>query len=504
MDGNGATGGVVTPAPTSRFLFADQLGPHFDDGGPITFVESKGVFRKRSYHRQKAHLVLSALRHRAAADPDRITLVRAANYRAGLADLDTSAMDAVAATSRPARALQAELGFAHIHPERGWFTAPDEFTQWAKSRGRKRLLMEDWYRSVRRTHDVLMEDGEPAGGQWNFDAHNRLPPPKGETHLPVPPPWQPIEDDIDAQVRADLDSWASEGIEFLGSDGPRRFAVTRDEALAAVEDFIDNRLTLFGPYEDAVLWRDPFMAHSLLSVPLNLGLLHPSEVVDRAVRAWTEGKATIASVEGLVRQIIGWREYVWHLYWHLGAEYEESNALQATTTPPDWFAHARWEDVDAHCLKRSLQYVDELGYSHHIVRLMVLSNWATQRGYSPQAMNDWFRRAFVDGYPWVMTANVIGMGLYADGGTMATKPYVSGGAYLKKMTDFCADCRYDPKVRVGETACPFTAGYWAFMDRHREDFRGNHRMGTALRTMDKLRDLPELIDQEAARGVRAP
>jgi len=136
--------------------------------------------------------------------------------------------------------------------------------------------------------------------------------------------------------------------------------------------------------------------------------------------------------------------------------------------------------------------------------LMVLSNWATQRGYSPQAVNDWFRRAFVDGYPWVMTANVIGMGLYADGGLMATKPYISGGAYVKKMTDFCGECPYDPKVRVGEKACPFTAGYWAFLDDHRDDFAGNHRMGTALRTMDKLTDLPGLVEQERARGTGAP
>lgn len=504
MDGYRAEGGVVSTNFPARFLFADQLGPHFDDGGAITLVEAKSVFQRRAYNRQKAHLVLSALRHRAAEDSGRITLIRAGNYREGLSGLDVSAMDAVAATSRPARALQASLGFGQVHPERGWFTGPAEFAQWVEGRGRKRLLMEDWYRSVRRRHDILMDDGEPVDGRWNFDSDNRLPPPRGETHLPVPPPWQPAEDEIDAEVRADLDAWAKEGVEFLGTDGPRRFAVTREEAIQALEDFIDNRLALFGPYEDAVLWRDPFMAHSLLSVPLNLGLLHPVEVVDRAVEAWVDGRATIASVEGLIRQIIGWREYVWHLYWHLGAEYEELNALSADVHPPDWFLQAAWKEVDAHCLKRSLQYVSEIGYSHHIVRLMVLSNWATQRGYSPQVMNDWFRRAFVDGYPWVMTANVIGMGLYADGGTMATKPYVSGGAYIKKMTDFCGECRYDPKVRVGDNACPFTAGYWAFLDRHRESFRSNHRMGTALRTMDKLRDLPELLAQETARGEQAP
>lgn len=487
-----------------RFLFADQLGPHFDDGGQLLFVEAKSVFARRAYHRQKAHLILSALRHRAAEEPDRITLVRAATYRDAFKGYDPSRMTAIAATSRPARALIRDMGFGQVLPERGWFTSVAEFSDWVQRRGNKRLLLEDWYRTVRRTHGLLMEGDQPLTGRWNFDSDNRLPPPRGETHLPVPEPWRPTEDEIDAEVRTELDSWEAEGIRFLGTDGPRRFAVTRAEALAALTDFLENRLALFGPYEDAVLWRDPVMAHSLLSVPLNLGLLHPAEVVDRAVQELQDDRATVASVEGFIRQIVGWREYVWHLYWHLGESYEQENALDAQTMPPDWFLESRWEDVQAHCLRRSLQYVAELSYSHHIVRLMVLSNWATQHGYQPQVVNDWFRRAFVDGYPWVMTANVIGMGLYADGGVMATKPYVSGGAYLKKMTDFCSECRYDPKVRVGEDACPFTAGYWAFLNSHREAFAANHRMATALRTMDKLRDLDELVAQEADRGTQAP
>lgn len=246
------------------------------------------------------------------------------------------------------------------------------------------------------------------------------------------------------------------------------------------------------------------MAHSLLSVPMNLGLLHPREVVSRAIDAFDQDAATLASVEGLIRQIIGWREYVWHLYWHLGEEYLASNALGAHHRPPDWFMEAHADKVDARCLQHSLRYVRDLGYSHHIVRLMVLSNWALQHGYQPQAINDWFRRAFVDGYPWVMAANVIGMGLYADGGVMATKPYVAGGAYLNRMTDFCGGCRFNPKVRVGADACPFTAGYWAFLYAHKDDFRDNHRMATALRTMDKLTDLDELLRQESERKDEAP
>ena len=488
----------------TRWLFADQLGPHFDDGSRLLLIEAKSAFARRAYHRQKAHLILSALRHRAAQDPARITLVKADSYRAGMTNIDVSDIEGIAATSRPARRLVQSLGVRQILPERGWFTSAEEFSDWVSSRGNKRLVMEDWYRGVRTRHRVLMDADKPAGGQWNYDADNRLPPPKGHTHLPVPTPWQPEEDDIDEQVRADLDSWEREGITFIGNDGPRRFAVTRDEALTALQDFITNRLALFGPYEDAALTQDPFMAHSLLSVPMNLGLLHPREVVDGVVREWQEGRATLASTEGLVRQVIGWREYVWHLYWHLGEEYEQSNVLQASVEPPQWFMQMQTDEVQANCLHHSLSYVADLGYSHHIIRLMVLSNWALQHGYQPQVMNEWFRRAFVDGYPWVMTANVIGMGLYADGGVMATKPYISGGAYIKRMTDFCGGCRYDPKVRVGEKACPFTAGYWAFLDEHREALRGNHRMATALRTLDKLTDREQLLAQEAARGQSAP
>jgi deoxyribodipyrimidine photolyase-related protein len=498
---------AASGSDTTRWLFADQLGPHFDDGEPILLIEAKSVFSRRVYHRQKAHLILSALRHRQAEDPTRITLLHSDSYRDGLSryrEQTDHVISGIAATSRPARRLVESLSVEQVGSERGWFTQPSEFQAWVNGRGKRRLLMEDWYRTVRKDHRVLMDGEKPEGGRWNFDSENRLPPPKGHTHLPVPEPWQPVEDDIDREVRNELDAWEAEGIRFLGIDGPRRFAVTRSEAMEALEDFLDNRLLMFGPYEDAVLWRDPFMAHSLLSVPLNLGLLHPREVVERAEVRWQEGRATLASVEGLIRQIIGWREYVWHLYWHLGAGYETRNDLHAEVEPPEWFLEASADEVDAACLRHSLGYVRDLGYSHHIVRLMVLSNWGLQRGYSPQSMNDWFRRAFVDGYPWVMTANVIGMGLYADGGVMATKPYVSGGAYLKKMTDFCGDCRYNPKVRVGEDACPFTAGYWAFLNAKRELLAGNHRLATAFRTLDKLADREALIEQEQIRGEQAP
>lgn len=253
-----------------------------------------------------------------------------------------------------------------------------------------------------------------------------------------------------------------------------------------------------------MLARDPWMAHSLLSAPLNLGLLDPLEVVARAERAYREDAAPIASVEGFVRQVIGWRDFVWHLYWHVPPDYRDRNELDASEPVPDWFANLDAESVDARCLSSILADVRDHGWVHHIPRLMVLGNYALQRGWDPMQVTDWFHRAFVDGYDWVMVPNVVGMSQYADGGLLATKPYASGGAYINRMSDYCKGCRFDPRVRVGEDACPFTAGYWWFLHRNRVRLAGNARMGQTLSGLDRLSDLAELIEQEDARGGTAP
>jgi deoxyribodipyrimidine photolyase-related protein len=254
-----------------------------------------------------------------------------------------------------------------------------------------------------------------------------------------------------------------------------------------------------------MLTADDWMAHSLLSAPLNLGLLDPIEVVHRAESAYRAGDAPIASVEGFVRQIMGWRDYVWHLYWQQGDGYRRRNQLEATGRVPAWFATLDAEQtVTANCLRHVLRGVREHGWVHHIPRLMVLGNYAMQRGWRPAEVTDWFHRAFVDGYDWVMVPNVVGMSQYADGGVMATKPYAGGGAYIDRMSDFCGECSYDPKVRVGEHACPFTAGYWAFLARNRQRLQGNPRIAQPLRGLDRLKDLDELVAQERDRGSRVP
>ncbi|MFM7719195.1 MAG: cryptochrome/photolyase family protein [Actinomycetota bacterium] len=409
-------------------------------------------------------------------------------------------------TSRAAKALVRALGVEVVRNP-GFATHRDEFATWAAGRGGKRLLLEDFYRAQRARHGVLLEpDGSPAGGRWNFDADNRERPPRGRATLGAPPPLHPTEDAIDASVREDLDRWVGEGLVApIGDDGPRWFAATRDEALAALATFVASRLPGFGPHEDAMLTGDPAMAHSLLSAPMNLGLLHPLEVVRAAEAAYRAGDAPIASVEGFVRQVLGWREYVWGLAWWFGEDYRDRNALDAREPLPDW-----WLDLDADgevraaCLGSALRDVRERGWTHHIPRLMVLGNYALQRGMDPAALTDWFHRAFVDGYDWVMLPNVVGMSQWADGGEMATKPYASGGAYIDRMSDHCGGCTYDPKVRVGPTACPFTAGYWAFLERNRERFRGNHRMAQPLAGLARLRDLDAVVAQERERGTAAP
>lgn len=481
---------------------ADQLGPHFDDGGDVLLIEAQAVLARRPYHWAKAHLILSALRHRAAELGDRARYVTAEHYRDVLIPLRDSgeSLSVVNPTSWGSRALVQELGLK-ILPSRGFVSSEEFFSSWVQGKKPGSLKLENYYRHWRDASGVLMEGSQPAGGQYNYDHDNRQPPPKGAANLGLPAPWKPVEDEIDAQVREDLTTWSREGkITLLGRDGPRRFAATRQEALAALADFVETRLMDFGPFEDASLMGDDVMAHSLLSVPLNLGLLHPQEVIDACVNAYDQGKAPLGSVEAIVRQIAGWRDWVWHLYWHLGEDYvQKSNYLDAHVDLPQQFWDLDGENVSAKCMSHVLKSVGDTGYAHHIQRLMILGNWSLQRGYNPAQLNDWFIDAFVDGTPWVMPANVIGMSQHADGGLVATKPYSSGGAYINSMSDFCSGCPFNPKVRLGENACPFTAGYWAFLHRVEPRIRGNHRMAQPLAGMRKLADIDAVIEQEAHR-----
>lgn len=513
-------------APRTHWLFGDQLGPRFLDprhGGPdaqapVVMIEARSVLRRRRFHRAKAHLVLSAMRHRAAELGDRVSYIRAETYAEGLERAReqaeglapagarrTAGLTVCHPTSRAALDFVSALDGVEVLPARGFLVGQGDFEEWAARGSGRSLRLESFYRWVRAGHGLLMDGDEPAGGKWNLDHENREPPPRGSPTLDVRGPWEPSEDDIDAEVRHDLDRWERDGdVSFVGRDGPRRFPATRREALAALRHFVRHRLPDFGCYEDAMLAADPALSHSLLSAPLNLGLLDPAECVERAERAWRAGDAPLNSVEGFVRQIAGWREYVWQLYWHFGEDYRQRNALRHTAPLPGWFLDLDADAVTANCLSTVLAQVRDTGWTHHIPRLMVLGSRALQDGWDPAVVTDWFHRCFVDGYDWVMLPNVVGMSQYADGGLMTTKPYTSGGAYIHRMSDLCGPCAYRPAERTGDRACPYTAGYWAFLHRHRARLAANHRTARAVTGLDRLKDLAELLDAAARRGAAPP
>jgi deoxyribodipyrimidine photolyase-related protein len=473
-----------------QLVFADQLGSHFDLGGQKILPIVTNQFRKRNYHRQKAHLILYSLN--AKARQQDVIALELDSYR----DLskDKRISRAIRPSSRNLLALANSLN-VDLVDHRGFCSSRDDFLLF--SNARKKLKLEDFYRQQRVRLDLLMQGTEPFGGKWNYDEANRLPPPK--SGLGLIEPWHPVEDEIDDLVRFELDRLEADGVRFVGNDAPRKFAATEHQAQLVIEDFLTNRLDLFGPYEDAIDSEDWVMAHSMLSVPMNLGLIDPLDLVRRVEREYLEGRARLESVEGFIRQVIGWRDYVWHLYWHFGEDYENNNHLQANRPLPIEIRDLKADQIRARCVSWSVGQVARSAWTHHIPRLMILGNVFMQRGYDPKQVNDWFIDSFADGTPWVMPANVIGMSLFADGGQMSTKPYAAGGAYINRMSNLCKGCEFDPKIRVGENACPVTAGYWDFIGNNLEEFSKNHRMFQSVSGYMRLKDANEIHNQEAKR-----
>jgi deoxyribodipyrimidine photolyase-related protein len=349
--------------------------------------------------------------------------------------------------------------------------------------------MESFYRKQRTRLNILMDGSEPAGGAWNFDKENRLPPPKkyeGPLYL------EHERDEIDRQVAAEI-----------GHEMTTLWATSRQGALNQLENFIDNYFAEFGPLEDAMTTDNWALHHSLLSPYLNNALLHPSEVVAAAVKAFNSGGIPIESAEGFIRQVIGWREYVNGMYWFLGPDYRENNQLKANRKLLPLFNNPAATQMN--CIKETVSDIQERAWVHHIPRLMLLSNLALVTGTNPQEFLEWMREVFIDASEWVMVPNVIGMGVHADGGQMMTKPYAAGGAYISRMSNCCKPCVYNPKLRTGETACPFTTLYWDFLDRHKESFAKNHRMSQQVFGLNRLSDLPELRirAKEVLKGLEA-
>jgi len=341
----------------------------------------------------------------------------------------------------------------------------DQFAAWAGPR--KRLTMEDFYRLIRRQTGLLMDGDQPIGGQWNFDQDNRKPVARGHRFTP------PVRFAPDAITRDCLALVQSRFHNHFGSSDSFAWPVTRAQALTALADFITHRLPGFGDYQDAMVTGEDVLNHSLLSPALNLGLLGPLEVARAAEAAFHAGTAPLNAVEGFIRQIIGWREYVRGLYWFAGPDYTARNHLAAHRPLPALFWGA---PTDLRCLAEAVGATHRNAMAHHIQRLMILGNFAMLTGTNPAEVHRWYLSVYADAIEWVEAPNVIGMSQFADGGLMATKPYAAGGAYVNRMSNHCKTCRYDVKARTGPNACPLNSLYWDFLARHEEALAGNQRL----------------------------
>jgi deoxyribodipyrimidine photolyase-related protein len=466
----------------------------------VLLIESLHHVQQRSYHQQKLVLLWSAMRHFAEELRQTGWTV---HYATAAEDFVTPLRQWISAeritelrlmqpADRPFAQLIASLDLPcelTILPNNHFLWSAADFQQWAK--GRKNLLMEYFYREGRQRFNVLMEGKHPIGGQWNFDKENRKPP-KRNISPPTPHWFEP-----DAMTREVIREVQTGKFATYGQAEPFRWAVTRSQALQVLDHFIEQRLSTFGPYQDAMVTDEDTMWHALLSPYLNIGLLQPLEVIQAAEQAYHEQDVALSSVEGFIRQILGWREYMHGLYQHVDDEYFQRNWFQHTQPLPAFFWDA--SQIEMNCLHQTLKQVERIGYAHHIQRLMILSNFALVSGLFPQAVENWFHAAFIDAYDWVMQPNVIGMGLFADGGVVGSKPYASSANYINKMSDYCKGCVYKPTDRTGDTACPFNFFYWNFLDRHRSQLRSQGRMSFILKNLDKMSETElQTIRQKAA------
>ncbi len=357
-----------------------------------------------------------------------------------------------------------------------------DFSRWAGKS--KQLRMEMFYRMMRKRLGILMQGDQPQGGQWNYDEDNRRSFPKsGPANLPKPLRFP--ADEVTRKAIADLARLLPNQYGQAEGFG---WPVTRAQGLTALADFMAHRLASFGPTQDA-MWRDePFLFHSLLSAALNLKLINPREVIEQAVAAYERGDADLSSVEGFIRQILGWREFMRGVYWLDMPQMKAANHLQSFRSLPQWYWSA---DTRMQCQRQAISQTLEHGYAHHIQRLMVTGNFALLAGLAPEEVYQWYLAVYVDAVEWVELPNTAGMALYANGGRFASKPYIASGAYIKRMSNYCQGCQYDPAQRTGDRACPMTTLYWNFLDRHRDELNGNPRAALMMKNYQRI-DTSEL------------
>jgi deoxyribodipyrimidine photolyase-related protein len=397
-----------------------------------------------------------------AAAPQRLVLARPGDYRV-LAEIRSAAE-------------RADVPL-ELREDRHFLIRLEDFRAWA--RGRRGLRLEHFYRFLRRRTGVLMDGKGPAGGSWNYDRENRRSFGKqGPGVIPAPASFPP--DELTREVFADVQAHFPN---HPGSLDRFDWPVTPARAREALDDFVAHRLPAFGPYQDALWTGEPYLYHSRLSAALNLKLIAPGAVIEAAVAAYERGDAPLASVEGFVRQVLGWRELVRGLYWTHMPGYLEENSLGAATPLPRLY----WTgETDMRCLAEAIGQTLEHGYAHHIQRLMVTGLFALLLGVAPREVHAWYLAVYVDAVEWVELPNVLGMSQFADGGLMASKPYAASGKYIQRMSNYCGGCPYDPGAATGERACPFTTLYWDFLMRHEERFRDHPRAGMQWRNLSRL------------------
>ena len=354
--------------------------------------------------------------------------------------------------------------------------------------------MEYFYRDMRRRTGLLMQGGEPIGGRWNFDSENRK---SADADLFMPRPAAFAPDAITREVIALVEARYAD---HFGDLAPFWFAVTRSDAEAAVASFVERSLPRFGDYQDAMLTGEPFLYHAVISLYLNCGLLDPLRVCRQAEAAYQAGSAPLNAVEGFIRQIIGWREYVRGIYWLHMPGYERRNHFGHNRPLPDFY----WSgETEMACIRAAMTQTRQQAYAHHIQRLMVTGNFALLAGIDPFKLHEWYLSVYADAFEWVELPNTVGMSQFADGGLLASKPYAASGAYINRMSNYCADCRYDVRQRTGPQACPFNALYWSFIARNRERLGGNPRMTQMVRTYDRFAPAEQRRIADSAAAVLA-
>ncbi|MEM8773243.1 MAG: cryptochrome/photolyase family protein [Pseudomonadota bacterium] len=371
-----------------------------------------------------------------------------------------------------------------------FFCSLDEFNAWAE--GRKSLRMEFFYREMRKKTGLLMDGDAPAGGEWNFDKENRKPPKSGLDY-PDPPQFKP-----DSITRDVIDLVSERFDDHFGDVEPFWFAVTSEDAEIALDYFIEHALPRFGDYQDAMVSDEKFLFHSVLSPYINAGLLSPKAVCERAQAAYEAGDAPINAVEGFIRQILGWREYVRGIYWRGDKGYVKQNFFEADRPLPEFFWSGKTEMA---CVAAAVNQTREEAYAHHIQRLMVTGNFALIAGLDPHAVHEWYLEVYADAYEWVEAPNVIGMSLFADGGGLGSKPYAASGAYINRMSDYCKNCRYSVSKKTEEDACPFNALYWDFLIRNRKKLEGNGRLSRVYQNWERMDADKKRAYRACARGL---